>query len=154
MKFTRSVFIKRFLAALMAALLVCGCAGCGQKKTFAGTKEELEGLLADISDGSNGTFGDIQLAVDLFSWMKATSMSPSEVASAVKPWLEEQKPEIQEAFTQQLVKLRDTGEKLLNGTASELLKKAGIDAENLSFGETVREIFNAILESGGAEKID
>lgn len=149
--------IRKFTAALLAAVLVLTLAGCSlMKKTGTpdSDRERLVAILNDISENmrpatAGSSLVSIRLAADLISWAATTSMDKQEAAGIVLDWLKEQTPEIQAAFREKMQHVSDSFGSILKDGAAGLLESAGVEKDFSNLSTRLQETVKAILASGG-----
>lgn len=178
MKVWLSCNAKRFSALTLALVLVLALAACGSKTQTpetsstptvvtppvqtpadparpAGTEtDQLTTVLDDIEKNvqlgvTGSSLKAVPYAVKLLDWGAASTMTQSEIKSAVAAWLSEKGNDAQVAFSQQMDLIDTTCQTLMGSGARDLLDSAG--CQNVKGGWPVQasDRVEAILEAVG-----
>lgn len=152
--------IQKLTSILLLAAMLLGLAGCsffgGGSTADPAQKEELMRILDDLSENLHlGTAGSsltsAQLAAELIAWASNTSMDKKEAAAIVAQWLQEQTPEIQAAFQEQIASVSESYGRIVKDGAADLLEAAGIEQDLSNLGSRLKELVQAVLDSGGLD---
>ena len=151
--------IRKMTALLLLAAMLLGLAGCsfpGSGTVDASEKEELMRILDELSENLHlGTAGSsltsARLAAELIVWASTTTMDKKEAASIVAEWLQKQSPEIQKAFQEQIASVSESYGKIIKDGAADLLEAAGVEEDLSNLGSRLKELVEAVLDSGGLD---
>lgn len=151
--------IRKLTALLLVAAMLLGLAGCsfpGSGTVDASEKEELMRILDDLSENLHlGTAGSsltsAKLAAELIVWASNTTMDKKEAAAIVAEWLQKQTPEIQKAFQEQIASVSESYGQIIRDGAADLLEAAGVEEDLSNLGTRLKELVEAVLNSGGLD---
>lgn len=151
--------IRKMTALLLLAAMLLGLAGCsfpGSGTVDASEKEELMRILDELSENLHlGTAGSsltsARLAAELILWASTTTMDKKEAAAIVAEWLQEQTPEIQKAFQEQIASVSESYGQIIKDGAADLLEAAGVEEDLSNLGSRLKELVEAVLNSGGLD---
>lgn len=151
--------IRKLTALLLVAAMLLGLAGCsfpGSGTVDASEKEELMRILDDLSENLHlGTAGSsltsAKLAAELIVWASNTTVDKKEAAAIVAEWLQKQSPEIQKAFQEQIASVSESYGKIIKDGAADLLEAAGVEEDLSNLGTRLKELVEAVLNSGGLD---
>lgn len=151
--------IRKMTVLLLVAAMLLGLAGCsfpGSGTVDASEKEELMRILDDLSENLHlGTAGSsltsAKLAAELIVWASNTTMDKKEAAAIVAEWLQKQTPEIQKAFQEQIASVSESYGQIIRDGAADLLEAAGVEEDLSNLGTRLKELVEAVLNSGGLD---
>ena len=78
-------------------------------------------------------------------------MDKKEAAAIVAEWLQEQTPEIQKAFQEQIASVSESYGQIIKDGAADLLEAAGVEEDLSNLGSRLKELVEAVLNSGGLD---
>lgn len=151
--------IRKMTVLLLVAAMLLGLAGCsfpGSGTVDASEKEELMRILDELSENLHlGTAGSsltsAKLAAELIAWASNTTMDKKEAAAIVAEWLQKQTPEIQKAFQEQIASVSESYGQIIRDGAADLLEAAGVEEDLSNLGTRLKELVEAVLNSGGLD---
>ena len=163
---------KRFAALTLALVLVLALAACGSKTQTpetsstpadpasdparpAGTEtDQLTTVLDDIEKNvqlgvTGSSLKAVPYAVKLLDWGAASTMTQSEIKSAVVAWLSDKGNDAQVSFSQQMDLIDTTCQALMGSGARDLLDSAGCQNVKGDWPVQASDRVEAILEAVG-----
>lgn len=151
--------IRKMTVLLLVAAMLLGLAGCsfpGSGTVDESEKEELMRILDELSENLHlGTAGSsltsAKLAAELIVWASNTTMDKKEAAAIVAEWLQKQTPEIQKAFQEQIASVSESYGQIIRDGAADLLEAAGVEEDLSNLGTRLKELVEAVLNSGGLD---
>lgn len=144
------------LLCLVLTLSFTGCSGISLPGMKSQDRQQLETILNKISENLHpGTAGSslqsLGLTTELINWASSTGMTREEAEKAVKDWVSNQTPELQEAFGEQMESISATFGQILRTGGSDLLESAGLPTELPKIDGSLTDILHSILASGGLD---
>ena len=101
--------MKKWLASLLAVVMLLSLCACTTPASSKGTPEELDEIMQDISQIPVATMGVSMIitarASELLDWCEATTVSGEESAALVKQFRDSLNPDVQSLFDEQVAEV-------------------------------------------------